>query len=44
MLNTMKEEFPEGIEYTNPEGGLFTWVELPKHLDSRSYNARVLKE
>ena len=35
MLNTMKEEFPEGIEYTHPEGGLFTWVELPKHLDSR---------
>ena len=36
MLNTMKEEFPEGIEYTHPEGGLFTWVELPKNLDSRT--------
>lgn len=35
MLETMKEEFPEGIEYTHPQGGLFTWVELPKHLDSR---------
>lgn len=35
MLKTMKEEFPEGLEYTYPEGGLFTWVELPKHLDSR---------
>lgn len=35
MLETMKEEFPEGLEYTYPEGGLFIWVELPKHLDSR---------
>ena len=35
MLETMKEEFPEGVEYTYTEGGLFIWVELPKHLDSR---------
>lgn len=35
MLETMKEEFPEGLEYTHPEGGLFTWVQLPEHLDSR---------
>ncbi|MGL5347128.1 MAG: PLP-dependent aminotransferase family protein [Peptostreptococcaceae bacterium] len=35
MLNTMKEEFPEGLKYTYPEGGLFTWVELPDNLDSR---------
>ena len=35
MLNTMKEEFPEGLKYNYPEGGLFTWVELPKHLDAK---------
>lgn len=35
MLNTMKEELPEGLQYTYPEGGLFTWVELPSHLDSK---------
>ncbi len=23
MLNAMKREFPEGIEYTHPDGGLF---------------------
>jgi len=43
MLNTMKEEFPEGIKYTHPEGGLFTWVELPKHLDSRVIMQDCLK-
>ena len=44
MLNTMKEEFPEGIEYTHPEGGLFTWVELPKYLDSRVIMQECLKK
>ena len=43
MLNTMKAEFPEGIEYTHPEGGLFTWVELPKHLDSKVIMEDCLK-
>lgn len=35
MLKTMKEELPEGLEYTHPEGGLFTWVELPGNLNSK---------
>ncbi|WP_296645700.1 aminotransferase-like domain-containing protein [Romboutsia sp. 13368] len=43
MLETMKTEFPEGIEYTHPEGGLFTWVELPSHLDSRVIMQDCLK-
>lgn len=39
MIGTMKEEFPDGVKFTNPQGGLFTWVTLPKHI-----NARVLAE
>ena len=35
MLDTMEKEMPEGLNYTHPEGGLFTWVELPEHLDSK---------
>ncbi|MEG2983929.1 MAG: PLP-dependent aminotransferase family protein [Peptostreptococcaceae bacterium] len=35
MLKTMKEEFPEGLQYTYPEGGLFTWVELPNNLNAK---------
>ena len=34
-VRNYEEEFPEGVEYTYPDGGLFIWVELPKHLDSR---------
>ncbi|HHT83214.1 MAG TPA: PLP-dependent aminotransferase family protein [Clostridiales bacterium] len=34
MLQKMQEYFPEGIEYTKPEGGLFIWVTLPSHMDA----------
>lgn len=34
MLDTMKKEFPSEITYTNPDGGLFTWVTLPEHMDA----------
>ncbi|WP_069650981.1 PLP-dependent aminotransferase family protein [Caloranaerobacter ferrireducens] len=44
MLNTMKEEFPEGIKYTYPEGGLFTWVELPEHINTRELLEKAVEK
>jgi len=35
MVKTIKEEFPAGIKYTNPEGGLFLWVQLPANLNAK---------
>ena len=29
MLEGTKKYFPEGVKYTNPEGGMFLWVEVP---------------
>ena len=29
MLNAINKHFPDGTKYTEPEGGLFVWVELP---------------
>ena len=26
--------FPEGVTWTRPEGGMFIWVTLPKHIDA----------
>ncbi len=40
MLETIAKEFPEGFTYTNPQGGLFTWVEFPEGMDA----AVVLKK
>jgi 2-aminoadipate transaminase len=34
MLDAMDEHFPAGVSWTRPEGGMFIWVELPKHIDA----------
>lgn len=35
ILKTMAEEFPAGVEWTHPEGGLFLWVTLPEGVSAR---------
>lgn len=34
MIGTMLRQFPSGITWTWPEGGLFLWVTLPDYLDT----------
>jgi 2-aminoadipate transaminase len=34
MLAALTEFFPAGVTWTQPEGGMFIWVTLPKHIDS----------
>lgn len=36
MMATIKESFPNEAEYEIPSGGLFAWVKLPKHVDTRA--------
>lgn len=43
MLKAMEEEFPEGCEWTHPEGGLFAWVTVPEGIDTVALAAEVLK-
>lgn len=35
MLSCMKEEFPDEVSFTHPNGGLFTWVKLPEKLNAQ---------
>ena len=35
MLDAMSKHFPEGVQWTKPEGGMFIWVTLPEHMDSK---------
>jgi DNA-binding transcriptional MocR family regulator len=44
MIKTMEEEFPEGVTWTNPQGGLFTWVVLPEHLNAREIAVKALEK
>jgi 2-aminoadipate transaminase len=34
MLDAMAEQFPAGVSWTRPEGGMFIWVTLPKQIDA----------
>ncbi len=34
MLQTLSRYMPEGVTWTRPEGGLFLWLTLPKHLNA----------
>lgn len=34
MLDAMDEHFPAGVTWTRPEGGMFIWVTLPRHIDA----------
>lgn len=36
MLKTLKEVMPKDVSWTRPEGGLFLWLTLPKHMDATS--------
>ncbi|KNY29953.1 putative transcriptional regulator, GntR family [Pseudobacteroides cellulosolvens ATCC 35603 = DSM 2933] len=44
VVKTMEEEFPEGVTFTKPEGGLFAWVELPQDIDSRDVLVKCLEK
>jgi 2-aminoadipate transaminase len=35
MLQALAEHFPAEAHYTHPQGGLFVWAELPRHVDTR---------
>ncbi len=35
MLDAMDKYFPKEVTYTRPQGGLFCWVTLPKHVNAR---------
>jgi 2-aminoadipate transaminase len=34
MLAALTEFFPASVGWTKPEGGMFIWITMPKHIDS----------
>ncbi|KXV10110.1 2-aminoadipate aminotransferase [Caballeronia megalochromosomata] len=34
MLHALERHMPAGVEWNRPEGGMFVWVKLPRHIDS----------
>ena len=44
ILKTMEEEFPEGVEFTRPDGGLFLWVTVPEGVSARKVFDKCIEQ
>ncbi len=44
MVGAIEKSFPEGIEHTRPEGGMFLWVTLPEGMSTLELFQQALKE
>jgi DNA-binding transcriptional MocR family regulator len=44
MLKAMDAYFPEGVTYTRPTGGLFTWVELPERVNTTELGVKAIEQ
>ena len=44
MLESMDKYFPEEVRFTRPEGGLFTWAELPDYIDTQVMATQALEK
>lgn len=44
MMDTMEGTFPEEVKFTHPDGGLFTWAELPEYIDTRKMSVQALEK
>jgi 2-aminoadipate transaminase len=44
MLSALQETWPDGVNFTRPEGGMFTWVELPNSVNARELLAVAMQE
>ncbi len=42
MLSTMRETFPDDVTFTEPEGGLFTWLTFPVGFDATNFMKETL--
>jgi 2-aminoadipate transaminase len=43
MLAALKKYMPKGVKWTQPEGGLFLWVELPKRMSATELFPKAIK-
>ena len=44
MMDAMKKYFPAEVKFTIPDGGLFTWAELPEYIDTKAMAPQALAQ
>lgn len=43
MIEQIQKHFPTGVKYTNPDGGLFIWVEIPGNINTQDLFDQCIK-
>jgi 2-aminoadipate transaminase len=43
MINALRRYMPKGVEWTEPEGGMFLWVKLPKKMNANKLFRKAIK-
>jgi 2-aminoadipate transaminase len=43
MTDAMEEHFPEGVNWTKPQGGLFLWATAPEMIDTRELLKKAIE-
>jgi 2-aminoadipate transaminase len=43
MLEALRNHMPKGVEWTEPEGGLFLWVKLPKRMSANELFPKAIE-
>jgi 2-aminoadipate transaminase len=44
MLASLHQHMPAGVEWNRPEGGMFVWVKLPKHIDTMKLLEQAIEQ
>lgn len=44
MIKTIDEKFPKEAKYFYPKGGMFVWVELPSHINTRELLKKAIEK
>ncbi len=44
MIDSMRKYFPKEVKFTDPDGGLFTWAELPSYINTKDMALQALEK
>ncbi len=44
MFKALEKHFPKGTKWTGPDGGMFLWVTLPGHINTKQMFEEAIKE
>ncbi len=44
MIEALEREFPEGVTWSQPQGGMFLWLQLPEGMNTEALMSKALLE